>query len=150
MPSLKDAFRLTSRCTKAIKSAVNNNTTFTGVADDLFKAKDPSLWTFGVQRKVVGQNGKVAQRAVAADSTYGQTLQKADDFANKYEVKNNVIFDKNTGKPVMEDATERRLYDGRKVAAAAMALPVGYRFLSGGGVYRDKDGNVDWVGIPFF
>ena len=38
---------------------------------------------------------------------------------------------------------------GRKVLGAASGLGVGYRFLSGGGIYRDKDGNTDLAGIPF-
>lgn len=38
---------------------------------------------------------------------------------------------------------------GTKVAGALSSLGIGYRFLSGGGLYRDKDGNTDIAGIPF-
>lgn len=138
---------LTGRMTKPIRDAVNNNDTWGGVAHDLVGAKEEGLFTFGIQHKIRGKDGKVAQRAVSADSTYGQTLLKDSE---KYENRNGVVFSKDKNKMMMEDATERRLYDGRKVAGAAAVLPVGYRFLSGGGVYRDKDGNVDWVGVPFF
>lgn len=137
---------LTGRMTKPIRQAINNNTTWTGVADDLFAAEKSSPWTFGVQRKVLDENGKAVQKAVTADSTYGQTLLKDSE---KYENRNGVVFSKEGNKEVMQDATERRLYDGRKVAGAAAVLPVGYRFISGGGVYKDKDGNFDVAGIPF-
>ena len=36
-----------------------------------------------------------------------------------------------------------------RVAGTASALGIGYRFLSGGGVYRDKNGNFDIAGVPF-
>lgn len=39
--------------------------------------------------------------------------------------------------------------NGADMAATASGLGIGYRFLSGGGVYRDKDGNTDIAGIPF-
>lgn len=39
--------------------------------------------------------------------------------------------------------------NGAKIAGAAGSLGIGYRALSGGGVYRDKDGNTDIAGIPF-
>lgn len=39
--------------------------------------------------------------------------------------------------------------NGAKVAGGLGGLAIGYRALSGGGVYRDKDGNTDIAGIPF-
>lgn len=39
--------------------------------------------------------------------------------------------------------------NGGKIAATGAGLGLGYRALSGGGVYRDKDGNTDLAGIPF-
>lgn len=39
--------------------------------------------------------------------------------------------------------------NGAKIAGAAAGLGIGYRFASGGGVYRDKDGNTDIAGVPF-
>lgn len=39
--------------------------------------------------------------------------------------------------------------NGGKVAASVAGLAIGYRALSGGGVYRDKNGNTDVAGIPF-
>ena len=38
---------------------------------------------------------------------------------------------------------------GKKVVGGLAGLGLGYRFLSGGGVYRDKNGNTDIAGIPF-
>ena len=38
---------------------------------------------------------------------------------------------------------------GRKALGGLAGLGLGYRFLSGGGVYRDKNGNTDLAGIPF-
>lgn len=38
---------------------------------------------------------------------------------------------------------------GRKALGGLAGLGLGYRFLSGGGVYRDKNGNTDIAGIPF-
>lgn len=44
-------------------------------------------------------------------------------------------------------------YDANKVAvtgaATYMTAASGYRLITGGGLYRDKDGNTDIVGIPF-
>lgn len=137
---------LTGRMTKPIRNAVNNNDTWGGVAHDLLGAEEEGLFTFGIQHKVRDANGKILQKEVTADSTYGQTLLKDSE---KYENRNGVVFNKTDNKAAMQDVTERRLYDGRKVARAAAVLPVGYRFLSGGGVYKDKDGNFDVVGIPF-
>lgn len=39
--------------------------------------------------------------------------------------------------------------NGAKIATGAASLGIGYRALSGGGLYRDKDGNMDIAGIPF-
>lgn len=39
--------------------------------------------------------------------------------------------------------------NGAKIAGGLSGLGIGYRALSGGGVYRDKDGNTDLAGIPF-
>ena len=36
-----------------------------------------------------------------------------------------------------------------KVAGTVGGAALGYRFLSGGGVYRDKNGNTDIAGVPF-
>ena len=40
-------------------------------------------------------------------------------------------------------------YNAAKIAGSIGGLAIGYRFASGGGLYRDKDGNVDIAGIPF-
>lgn len=40
-------------------------------------------------------------------------------------------------------------WNGGEIAKTVAGLGIGYRFLSGGGVYRDKDGNTDLAGIPF-
>ena len=40
-------------------------------------------------------------------------------------------------------------YNGAKIAGALGGLGIGYRFASGGGAYRDKNGNTDIAGIPF-
>lgn len=39
--------------------------------------------------------------------------------------------------------------NGAEIAKTAGGLGLGYRALSGGGLYRDKDGNTDIAGIPF-
>ena len=39
--------------------------------------------------------------------------------------------------------------NGAKIGTGVAGLGLGYRALSGGGVYRDKDGNTDIAGIPF-
>ena len=36
-----------------------------------------------------------------------------------------------------------------KIAGGVAGLGIGYRFLSGGGAYRDKNGNTDIAGLPF-
>lgn len=40
-------------------------------------------------------------------------------------------------------------YSGAKIAGGLAGIGLGYRFLSGGGVYRDKNGNTDIAGLPF-
>lgn len=40
-------------------------------------------------------------------------------------------------------------YNGAAIAGSIAGAGIGYRFLSGGGIYRDKDGNTDIAGIPF-
>lgn len=46
--------------------------------------------------------------------------------------------------------TENEMHwNAGKMASAAAGLGLGYRFLSGGGLYRDKNGNTDVAGIPF-
>lgn len=39
--------------------------------------------------------------------------------------------------------------DHAKIAGSFMVAGVGYRAVSGGGVYRDSEGNTDVAGIPF-
>lgn len=39
--------------------------------------------------------------------------------------------------------------NGARIAGGVAGLGIGYRFLSGGGAYRDKNGNTDIAGIPF-
>jgi hypothetical protein len=36
-----------------------------------------------------------------------------------------------------------------RVAGTASGLAIGYRVISGGGLYRDKNGNFDIAGVPF-
>ena len=45
--------------------------------------------------------------------------------------------------------TGRHYYDARKVFGGIVGASVGARLLSGGGVYKDRDGNTDLIGIPF-
>jgi len=35
-----------------------------------------------------------------------------------------------------------------RIAGSYMGLSAGYRLASGGGLYKDKDGNVDVIGMP--
>lgn len=39
--------------------------------------------------------------------------------------------------------------DVGKVAASALTVSAAGRFISGGGVYRDKNGNTNLIGVPF-
>lgn len=43
----------------------------------------------------------------------------------------------------------RHYYDARKVFGGIVGASVGARILSGGGVYKDGNGNTDLIGIPF-
>lgn len=45
--------------------------------------------------------------------------------------------------------TGRHYYDARKVFGGIVGASVGARLLSGGGVYKDGNGNTDLIGIPF-
>lgn len=45
--------------------------------------------------------------------------------------------------------TGRHYYDARKVFGGIVGASVGARILSGGGVYKDGNGNTDLIGIPF-
>lgn len=42
-----------------------------------------------------------------------------------------------------------KTWSGMKIAGGLGGLGIGYRFASGGGAYRDKNGNTDIAGIPF-
>ena len=42
-----------------------------------------------------------------------------------------------------------RYYNYGKMAAGASGLAIGWRFATGGGLYRDKNGNFDIAGVPF-
>lgn len=43
----------------------------------------------------------------------------------------------------------RYYYDARKVFGGMVGASVGARILSGGGIYKDGNGNTDLIGIPF-
>lgn len=45
--------------------------------------------------------------------------------------------------------TGRHYYDARKVFGGLIGASAGARLLSGGGIYKDRDGNTDLIGIPF-
>ena len=49
----------------------------------------------------------------------------------------------------MGEGDEAWNLSGKKVVGGLAGLGLGYRFLSGGGAYRDKNGNTDIAGIPF-
>jgi hypothetical protein len=40
-------------------------------------------------------------------------------------------------------------YDWGTIAGSALGVSAGYRVLSGGGLYKDKNGNTNIIGIPF-
>ena len=42
-----------------------------------------------------------------------------------------------------------KTWSGKKIAGGLASLGIGYRFVSGGGAYRDKNGDTDIAGIPF-
>ena len=42
-----------------------------------------------------------------------------------------------------------KTWSGKKIAGGLAGLGIGYRFVSGGGAYRDKNGDTDIAGIPF-
>lgn len=42
-----------------------------------------------------------------------------------------------------------KTWSGKKIAGGLAGLGIGYRFASGGGAYRDKNGDTDIAGIPF-
>lgn len=46
------------------------------------------------------------------------------------------------------DATKRVL-DYKTIAGSYIGVSAGMRFISGGGVYKDKDGNTNLIGVPF-
>ena len=45
--------------------------------------------------------------------------------------------------------TGRHYYDARKVFGGLIGASAGARLLSGGGIYKDRDGNTDLIVIPF-
>jgi hypothetical protein len=54
------------------------------------------------------------------------------------------------GKVKNAAGVEEDLYwSGAKVGGGVAGLGIGYRFLSGGGAYRDKNGKTDIAGLPF-
>ena len=129
------------RMTQPIRKAWNDADTLGGFVDNFYKASDqakPGKLDFGINRKT-GNN-------LSVNSERGKQLLASED--GRYVNKDGNVFDTKTNEMVAEKA--KRYYDGGKVLKTAALLPIGYRFLSGGGIYRDKDGNVDWAGVPFF
>ena len=142
---------LTGRSTGIIGSIVDM---FATMAGDTYKdVKSASSWSDAGYRLLHGDEGSLFSfgvthntgRNIKADSEMGKNLLK--DSKNFRANKKGFIVNNETGELVPE--TEKRYYDARKIAAAAEVPFFAYRFGSGGGIYRDKDGDVDIVGIPF-
>lgn len=74
----------------------------------------------------------------AADAAYqaGKTKNKAS-----------IIKAIENGHTTIENG--KRVINGKAVAGTGVALSVGGRVATGGGLYRDRDGNVNLPGIPF-
>jgi hypothetical protein len=55
-----------------------------------------------------------------------------------------------TGSEIMKDGVGTGKYwDYGAMAKTASGLAIGWRFATGGGIYRDKNGNFDVAGVPF-
>lgn len=102
-----------------------------------FKGHKGGFGSFGVKRPVyeLGADGK------ALLDREGNKIRSVDP--------SKPIKDKDGKVTGYEGRTQDAYLSGGKIAGAMSGIGVGYRVLSGGGLYRDKDGNVDIAGIPF-
>ena len=119
-----------------------------GLTDKIFKYG--SELATGAYKTVSGQ--ALVPNAASAIKKTGTTLREdvADFFLGGIT---NTLSAKHMG-ATWEDALKGAYYAGDKfqwgrAAGTASMLGVGWRFASGGGLYKDKNGNFDVAGVPF-
>lgn len=73
--------------------------------------------------------------------------KKALSNEHNFESAINSVYKKSSG-TYAKDGKEIMKWDKGRVATSAMTGAVGLRALGGGGLYRDRHGNNDIIGIP--
>ena len=105
---------------------------------------------FGGWRRAA--NAMTEEGATISDALYGlagTTKNTGLSFRHGQHSANSARYENiMNGNLDINEGDEMRLHIG-KIAGGIAGLGIGYRFLSGGGAYRDKDGNTDIAGIPF-
>lgn len=130
--------KLTPRCTEKISNAFSFAASpFTGAMDYLADtaASGEARSARGFAQAAWGGDGKGL-----LDFKVGGKAMRDEEGNVLKDAKGNVRYEEGKGPMTL---------NGGKIATTAGGLGLGYRFLSGGGVYRDKDGNTDIAGVPF-
>lgn len=117
----------------------------------------------GIFRSAEAING-FKSGASAVFETITDPWRRGFSYATQEGEKNarglvDAMFSSDTGKDALtnishkwkdaDDAEHVMNLNGGKMATSVAGLAIGYRALSGGGLYRNKDGETDIAGIPF-
>lgn len=90
-------------------------------------------------RDTIGNMSKVD--ASGKGMKFGEAIKTAHKSVVK-DANGKAIINKATGKAEMK-------YNAGKIAGSVMGVSMAGRVVTGGGLYRDKNGNVNLPGIPF-
>lgn len=101
--------------------------------------KNTTNFLAGGIRDTIGNMSKV--EAGGKGMKFGEALATAHKSVVK-DAKGKAIINKTTGKAEMK-------YNAGKIAGTFAGVSMAGRVVTGGGLYRDKNGNVNLPGIPF-
>lgn len=121
---------LGGRMTKAISTVYDN------IANAFKKSKN--VQEFGDSIFAASSRGK--------NGLVSGTIQDIENEAKQNGNLMHIGFDKTNE---AGEVIGRQYYHGGKVLGAAFGAAAGARLISGGGIYRDANGNTDIVGVPF-
>ena len=97
-------------------------------------------------------NDAVLKRMAYAKNDEGKIFNKKGNEItfDEYGLSDNMSL---TDRMKMAHMNEDGTYSGSRIAGSAlmgyMGVSTAYRLASGGGIYKDSDGNTDIIGIPF-
>ena len=112
-----------------------------------------TLWEDFIKKGVAGKDINGFDKAINAignnvfgGAEYVGNVLKSGEFGSSFGKTFGRLVEDETGKMVR--SAEKGL-DYGKIAGSYMGVAAAGRVVSGGGLYRDKNGNTDIIGIPF-